>query len=264
MLHRLFAPGVLVAAGIAAYFGGFPGEPVLMDGLRQSFGWLVDSAAHPKLFIAVSFLFLGFVIIPNAIRLFRWRGQWKNFRLSREQIYQTHKRTFHSLLNNAYGQWRRNHLSAPGVLETLTDSCIVPLPRELLSGDTKRIANELNRVNPILWEFCAALYNDIENYQSDKNIFPTFLTPEDCVMFTNARRSLTHFWDIEAEQIYTGVGILFSFIWLYKLNKHLKDRMFRQLPYLETALAQKLGHSEVGASSLFKICQKGFEIYGSR
>lgn len=260
MWKRLLAPGAIIAGILGAYFGGFPGEPIVIEVLHRLFDWLIGPAAHPKIFVALSFLFIGFVVIPNLIRLFSWRGDWEIFRQRQQEVYREAKADFHSFANQAYGQWIKNkNGDYPSKLDDLINSSLVPNKTYLMSNKLEKVVQALEKANPKLWKFCTDFYDQIENVRSDELYQPSLLTRDKCENFSNRRRRLTQFWDLEGEKILSGVGIIFKYVWLQKLNRRLQDSSIRLLPYLETALAKRLGTKSPAAVHLFRLSTIGWK-----
>ena len=232
-----------------------------MESLRQAFGWLVDSAAYPKLFVAFFFLFLGFVVIPFCLRAISWRGEWGQFRARQSVVFDENKSKFHSLANQAYRAWVFTHRPRNFIqtLDKLIANCKAPANRDFTSGRVDKIENVLKVANPDLWDFCCSLYGEIERVNRNKDYEPSLLTRSECENFSTYRRRLTNFWDMEGEKILDGVGIVFRYIWMRKIRIQLQESSMRLLPYLETALAKELESERLGAIHLFKLSKMGFQ-----
>ena len=227
------------------------------DAGKSVWGFLSGNVEHPAFVILFSGLIAGWIVFPTIYRIATWTHEWEKFKKGRNEAHKV-KGDFHSLLNQAYSVWQNTKLDAPTDLDSLIEQTQVPDKKALLSNDTGVIHKCLFKSNQNLWLFCRDLYADIEASRRRQDYEPKYLNRNDCVHFSESRKTLTSFWNDVGEKVSSINGLLFKKIWLYKMKSDIKDRSMKILPFLETALAQELKHETPKAKYLFRLSEYGY------
>lgn len=224
-LHWLFVATLVVsaigtrweAAWNFVFGGASPLWRRVVSELQVLDRWLLDDLGMFPVGIAIGILGLFITWLWSDI----WDkvAGYDNFLTRLKDVYQENKSIFHMLLNQAYSKWQGGHLECPDNLDALVDKTTIPCKRQFLSGDVQKVQSSLNIAIADLWRFCVVLYEDIEMVKSRKDHKPSFLSREENIALSEARKKLVDFWDGEARRIYSVIGSIFRKWWLFRQVK---------------------------------------------
>ncbi|MGE0117057.1 MAG: hypothetical protein AB7S71_09500 [Dongiaceae bacterium] len=265
-MHKgwLLAPA-FVFGGIGFSISGLPPavEAVVSNYVTPLVDPLVGQfVAHPKALFFFIGLFVGVILLPLVFRWRRLSSDYAAFIQRRDASHKEARRKFSRLLDLAYAKWRGSTDAYPETIDTLTDQSKPPHSRRFVSSVTDDVRIALQEANWALWNFCDDLYREIMLAQRQRGFKPTLLeTTQEYEEFSDARRTLSEFWNVEAMRIYRSEGRIFRTVWLHLLGPHLRqERLFRQLPFLEVALARRLDHKQLGHPHLFRLSLRAMSM----
>ncbi len=250
-----------VAVGIAANRVGDLLPPVwgrIMEWFRTFDQMLMDWEMYPSLIAAGAiFIMLGALWPQITESIFGYQA----FLERQKDVYQKHKSIFHMHLNEAYLVWRGQHPDAPETLNKLVDETPLPLSHAFLSNDTDQVRGALIAANKNLWDFCTDLYKEIETAKGSRVYNCGLLfSRQDCIEFSDARKGLTDFWNMEGRRVLGRIFPIFRPYRLRQMEQQLQDRSLRILPFLEAALATEI-ETKLGANYLLRMSEKAFTVW---